>query len=162
MKNENLTLISKILDVHTNNLNNIQKNIKRMSTIGYSLLTIAISFTSIITTLIYSINISKNAKIILNSFLIISIILFFISHLINHSNEKVWIEIYNDKTKIELDDLSDKNILSKILEIDFKKYKNKSKKNIYKKCIFVWLNFIWSIIFLFSIINIILIIFNLI
>lgn len=78
----------KLIDVHINNLNNIQKIISRLSNIGYTLLSLSLTIMSIILPLVYTLNIALKIRIILTVTLLVISVLFFVSHLINLRNEK--------------------------------------------------------------------------
>lgn len=142
----------KLIDLHINNLNNIQSIITRMSNIGYTLIVLALSLTSIFIPLIFSLNISNIARMFLSICLSIILISLFISHLVNLKNEKLWRSIYNYKTKINLDKLNNnENKYEYILSIDFTKYKNDSNLKIVHS-IKSWMSFVWLPLILFSLI----------
>lgn len=143
---------NKLIDLHINNLNNIQLIITRMSNIGYTLIGLALSSTSIFILLIFSLNISNIARMFLSICLSIILISLFISHLVNLKNEKLWRSIYNSKTKINLDKLNNnENKYEYILSIDFTKYKNDPNlKTVHS--IKSWMSFVWLPLILFSLI----------
>lgn len=142
----------KLIDLHINNLNNIQLIITRMSNIGYTLIGLALSLASIFVPLIFSLNISNIARMFLSICLSIILISLFISHLVNLKNEKLWRSIYNSKTKINLDNLNNsKNKYNEILSIDFAKYKNDSNLKVIHS-IKSWMSFVWLPLILFSLI----------
>lgn len=142
----------KLIDLHINNLNNIQSIITRMSNIGYILIGLALSLTSIFIPLIFSLNISNIPRMFLSICLSIILISLFISHLVNLKNEKLWRSIYNSKTKINLDNLNDnENKYEYILSIDFTEYKNNSNLKIVHS-IKSWMSFVWLPLILFSLI----------
>lgn len=143
---------NKLIDLHINNLNNIQLIITRMSNIGYTLIGLALSLTSIFIPLIFSLNISNIARMFLSICLSIILISLFISHLVNLKNEKLWRNIYNTKTKINLDNLNNsENKYEEILSIDFSKYKNNLNLKIIHS-IKSWMSFVWLPLILFSLI----------
>lgn len=143
---------NKFIDLHINNLNNIQSIITRMSNIGYILIGLALSLTSIFIPLIFSLNISNIARMFLSICLSIILISLFISHLVNLKNEKLWRSIYNSKTKINLDKFNNnENKYEYILSIDFTEYKNDSNLKIVHS-IKSWMSFVWLPLILFSLI----------
>lgn len=143
---------NKLIELHINNLNNIQSIITRMSNIGYILIGLALSLASIFVPLIFSLNISNITRMFLSICLSIILISLFISHLVNLKNEKLWRSIYNTKTKINLDNLNNiQNKYEEILSIDFSKYKNNSNLKIIHS-IKSWMSFVWLPIILFSLI----------
>lgn len=143
---------NKLIDLHINNLNNIQSIITKISNIGYILIGLALSFSSIFFSLIFSLNISIIARMFLSICLSIILISLFISHLVNLKNEKLWRIIYNTKAKINLDNLSNsENKYEEILSIDFEKYKNDSKLKIINS-IKSWMSFVWIPLIFFSLI----------
>lgn len=113
----------KLVDVHINNLNNIQSIIHRISNIGYTLFTICITICSIIFPLIYTLNINLVIRIGLTIALLILIISLFISHLINLKNEKIFRYIYLEKAKLDINNINNKNKIKEILFFDFKEIK---------------------------------------
>lgn len=143
----------KLIELHINNLNNIQSIITIMSNIGYTLIGLALSLASIFVPLIFSLNISNIARMFLSICLSIILISLFISHLVNLKNEKLWRSIYNSKTKINLDNLinNSKNKYHEILSIDFAKYKNDSNLKVIHS-IKSWMSFVWLPLILFSLI----------
>ncbi|EGZ31300.1 hypothetical protein GUU_02673, partial [Malacoplasma iowae 695] len=75
--------MDKIIDIHINNLNNLQNTIKRLSNIGYTLIAISTSIISIFVPLIFSLNLIKNSKIIMSYTLFLIIVCLFFSNLVN-------------------------------------------------------------------------------
>ncbi|MGL5521895.1 MAG: hypothetical protein ACRDAW_01330 [Metamycoplasmataceae bacterium] len=148
----------KLVDVHINNLNNIQKIISRLSNIGYTLLSLAITISSIMFSLIFSLNTSIQIRLILTITLLVIIFSLFISHLVNLKNEKLWILLYTNKSKLNLEELKSENKIQEILFIDFTQFKiNKSISII--SCLRSLLTIVWSSLFLLDIVSIIVIFF---
>ncbi|MGL5358065.1 MAG: hypothetical protein ACRC9U_03365 [Metamycoplasmataceae bacterium] len=148
----------KLVDVHINNLNNIQKIISRISNIGYTLLSLAVTISSIMFSLIFSLNVSSQIRLILTFTLFIIIFSLFISHLVNLKNEKLWRSIYTNKTKLNLEELKSENKIQEILFIDFAQFK-KNKSISIISCLKSWLTIVWSTLFLLVIVSIIVIFF---
>ncbi|WPL35758.1 hypothetical protein [Malacoplasma iowae] len=94
--------VDKIIDIHINNLNNLQNTIKRLSNIGYTLIAISTSIISIFVPLIFSLNLIKNSKIIMSYTLFLIIVCLFFSNLVNLRNERMFVFIYNQKSKIDI------------------------------------------------------------
>lgn len=148
----------KLVDVHINNLNNIQSIIHRISNIGYTLFTICITICSIIFPLIYTLNINLVIRIGLTIALLILIISLFISHLINLKNEKIFRYIYLEKTKLDINNINDKNKIKEILFLDFKEIKD--KKNITILLSFKsWLTISWMPLFILNFVTLCLVFF---
>lgn len=148
----------KLIDVHINNLNNIQKIISRLSNIGYTLLSLSLTIMSIILPLVYTLNIALKIRIILTVTLLVISVLFFVSHLINLRNEKIWRWIYREKCNLDLNNLESQNKIKQILCNDFDKIKADKRVPIIK-CLQSWLSIVWAIIFLLQIITLIVLFF---
>ncbi|MGL5438350.1 MAG: hypothetical protein ACRDA7_01295 [Metamycoplasmataceae bacterium] len=149
-------VFNKLVDVHINNLNNIQKIISRLSNIGYTLISLAITISSIMFSLIFSLNTSIQIRLILTITLLVIIFSLFISHLVNLKNEKLWILLYTNKSKLNLEELKSENKIQEILFIDFAQFKiNKSISII--SCLRSLLTIVWSSLFLLVIVSIIVI-----
>lgn len=116
-------LDDKLIDVHINNLNNIQKIISRLSNICYIILSLSLTIMSIILPLVYTLNIALKIRIILTVTLLVISVLFFVSHLINLRNEKIWRWIYDEKCNLDLNNLESQNKIKEILLLDFDKIK---------------------------------------
>ncbi|MGL4183983.1 MAG: hypothetical protein ACRCRP_02500 [Metamycoplasmataceae bacterium] len=148
----------KLADVHINNLNNIQKIISRLSNIGYTLLSLAVTISSITFSLIFSLNTSILIRLILTITLLVIIFSLFISHLVNLKDEKLWRLIYTNKTKLNLEELKSENKTQEILFIDFLQFK-KNKSISIISCFKSWLTIVWSTLFLLAIVSMIVIFF---
>lgn len=148
----------KLVDVHINNLNNIQSIIHRISNIGYTLFTICITICSIIFPLIYTLNINLVIRIGLTIALLILIISLFISHLINLKNEKIFRYIYLEKAKLDINNINNENKIKEILFFDFKEIKD--KKNITILLSFKsWLTISWMPLFILNFVTLCLVFF---
>lgn len=145
----------KLIDLHINNLNNIQKIISRLSSIGYTLLTIAITICSITIPLIFTLKISITIKAIISISSFINLFCLFVSHLINLKNERIWKHIYNNIIAIDILSIKSMNKCKEILFIDFNKEKVKRKKeiNIFNS-LKSWLTISWVPILIFNLISI--------
>ncbi|VEU79181.1 Uncharacterised protein [Metamycoplasma cloacale] len=144
--------------VYINNLNTIQSIISRLSKIGITIFSVSLTIFSIMFPLILSLNIPKWARCFLCLSLIIIQFCFFISHLINLKNERIWIQIYEEKSKLNIADLQTNNNMPEILKNDFnskKKFSNIRWSSLLKS----WWSLCWFIIILLLIITNILIIF---
>lgn len=149
---------SKLIDIHINNLNNIQKIISRLSNIGISIFSLALTVFSICIPIIYSLNITIIIRFILAITTLIILLCFFIAHLINLRNERLWIKIYSDKTKVNILTLKSNNKIYELLKINFNEYK---KNNTIKFWYLLksWWSLCWLIIILFTIITMIIVFF---
>lgn len=148
----------KLIDVHINNLNNIQKIISRLSNIGYKILRLQLIIMSIALPLVYTLNIALKIRIILTVTLLVISVLFFVSHLINLRNEKIWRWIYREKCNLDLNNLESQNKIKQILLLDFDKIKADKCVPIIK-CLQSWLSIVWAIIFLLQIITLVVLFF---
>lgn len=151
-------IIPKIIDVHISNLNNIQKIISRLSNIGISIFSLAITIFSIFIPLIYSLNTTIKIRTILTISLLLITICFFIAHLVNLKNEKLWRLIYSDKTKINVLTLKSNNQIYEILKIDFEKYKKDKSIKLFT-VIKSWWSICWFIMITFALITMVIIFF---
>lgn len=148
----------KLIDVHINNLNNIQKIISRLSNIGYTLLSLSLTIMSIILPLVYTLNIALKIRIILIVTLLVISVLFFVSHLINLRNEKRWRLVYDEKCNLDLNNLESQNKIKQILSNDFEKTKSDKCVPIIT-CLKSWLSIVWAMIFLLQIITLVVLFF---
>ena len=149
---------SKLVDVHINNLNNIQKIILRLSNIGVTIFSLTITIFSIMIPIVYSLSVVVYIRLILSLSLFLIVICFFIAHLINLRNEKLWIKIYNDKCKIKISTLKTDNSIYDILNVDFNKYKKVNDIK-FSNLIKSWWSVCWFIMILFILATIVLIFF---
>ncbi len=124
-------------DIYIFSLSSIQKIITRLSNIGYALFTITLTFLSIIASITFSLNLDSVWKLLISIISCILIVIFFIVNIINLRNEKAFREIYNNKTKLNIDDSSVNEILSLT---DFTEIKNKIKLI---NCIKSFLTWMW-------------------
>lgn len=148
----------KLVDLHINNLNNIQKIVDRLSKIGYTLISISMTIWSIMFPLIYSLNVEQIIRIVLVVTLFFSNLAFFVSFLINLRNEKIWRKIYDQKIKLDLENLNKKNKFEEILSFDFEKEKRGKVVTLYS-CCKSWLSICWFIVFASEIISLFIVIF---
>ncbi len=130
-----------LIDVHINNLNNIQKIISRLSNIGYKILRLQLIIISITLPIVYTFNIALKIRIILTVTLLVISVLFFVSHLINLRNEKIWRWIYDKKCNLDLNNLESQNKIKQILSIDFEETKAYKRVPIIK-CLQSWLSIV--------------------
>ena len=151
-------LIDKLADIHINNLNNIQKVISRLSNIGYTIFSLAITFSSISFPLIYTFNIELNVRLILTAMMLVILLSFFISHLVNLKNERLWVYIYSDKIKMNILDLCKENSIIHVLKVDFRKCKKEKIIRVIS-CVKSWWTICWLSIILFNIITFIILFF---
>lgn len=79
---------------------------------------------SIVLPLVYTLNIALKIGIILTVTLLVISVLFFVSHLINLRNEKIWRWIYREKCNLDLNNLESQNKIRQILLLDFDKTKS--------------------------------------
>lgn len=136
-------------------LNNLQNITSRLSNIGFIIFTLAGAILSIMFPILFSINFEKIIRFFISIILLISIILFWFCSLLNLRNEKVFRNIYNEKTKInilEINENNEKDFINKILSIDFENEKKKIKI-----CLISWYTLIWFFISSVLLINIFLI-----
>lgn len=119
--------MKKLIDVHINNLNNIHNTISRLSNIGYTLISIVIGLSSIFFPIILSVKMNKISKNIITTINLFFILFLFFCSLINLRNERIWIKIYNEKSKINVFDIfkENKNPIKKILNYNFRNWKKK-------------------------------------
>lgn len=148
----------KLIDVHINNLNNIQKIISRLSNICYIILSLSLTIMSIILPLVYTLKIALKIRIILTVTLLVISVLFFVSHLINLRNEKIWRWIYDEKCNLDLNNLESQNKIKQILSNDFEKTKSDKCVPIIT-CLKSWLSIVWAMIFLLQIITLVVLFF---
>lgn len=148
----------KLIDVHINNLNNIQKIISRLSNIGYTLLSLSLTIMSIILPLVYTLNIALKIRIILTVTLLVISVLFFVSHLINLRNEKIWRLVYDEKCNLDFNNLESQNKIKQILSNDFEKTKSDKCVPIIT-CLKSWLSIVRAMIFLLQIITLVVLFF---
>ncbi|EGV00584.1 hypothetical protein MCSF7_02729 [Mycoplasmopsis columbina SF7] len=132
---------NKLVDAQISVLNNIQKNISRLSKIGFNLISLAATLCSIVFSVTLSVSINKKGKIILIAALLIVILFLFFAYFINLKNEKTWIEIYKNKAKI---DHAETNY-QKIFQLNFQNEKKKVKLS---SCFKSWTILIWIVLFL--------------
>ncbi len=149
--NSNKISNDKYIDIYINNLNTIQKIISRISKIGYTLLGSLITITSIFAPIILSKNISLLMSYSLFILMILINIVLFISYFCNLRNERVWINIYNKKIKINIQEFINDNRINKLWNFDFNSEKKKEKVFTFKLFKSFPL-YIWITISLFSII----------
>ena len=151
--------ISHLTEIHNNNLNNIQLIINRLSKIGYILISTAFTFSTILSSIIFNINITESIRIIFSVLLIVVVLILFICNLSNLKNERIFIKIYNEKIKINLEHvIKEENPAYFILNLNFKEFKSEIK--IFDKSLFKsWLTLLWGTIFSFSIITLLVSIF---
>ncbi len=99
-------------DIYIYSLSNIQKIITRLSNIGYALFTITLTLLSIIASIIFSLNLDNIWKLWISIISLVLISIFFGVNIINLRNEKVFIKIYNNKTKLNIEESTINEILS--------------------------------------------------
>ncbi|MDK2819211.1 MAG: hypothetical protein KFW07_00030 [Mycoplasmataceae bacterium] len=99
-------------DIYIYSLSNIQKIITRLSNIGYALFTITLTLLSIIASIIFSLNLDNIWKLWISIISLVLISIFFGVNIINLRNEKVFIQIYNNKTKLNIEESTINEILS--------------------------------------------------
>lgn len=147
---------SKLIDVHLNNLNNIQNTISRLSNIGLKLFSYALTITSLGIPLSFSINVSEIIRFLISFITFIVVLMLFISHLVNLKNERVWVKIYNSKANLNIAKIESENIIGEILKIDFQGLKKEIK--LYK-VLRSWWTLCWLVMILLIIVVCILIFF---
>lgn len=147
---------SKLIDVHLNNLNNIQNTISRLSNIGLKLFSYALTITSLGIPLSFSINVSEIIRFLISFITFIVVLMLFISHLVNLKNERVWVKIYNSKANLNIAKIESENIIGEILKIDFQGSKKEIKLH---KVLRSWWTLCWLVMILLIIVVCILIFF---
>lgn len=142
-----------LVDLHINNLNNIQKIISRISNIGHLILTMTISISSILFPLIYAIETSIINKLLLGISSLIILICLFISHLVNLKNERLWRIVYESKAAIDIFSIKKNNKSKEIVYINFDELKNKNSIKLIS-LLKSWNSLIWVSFFVLNFVTI--------
>ena len=125
------------LDIYLFSLSNVQKIITRLSNIGYVLFTITLTMLSIISSITFSLSLGVWWKFAISLISLCLVLIFFGVNIANLKNEKAFIEIYNEKTKINIDETSIEDILTlKSFNVYKKDIKNRA-------CITSFLTWMW-------------------
>lgn len=125
------------IDIYIFSLNNIQNIITRLSNIGYVLFTITLTILSVTASVIFLSNLNGVWKLLISIISFILTVIFFVVNIINLRNERVFIEIFDSKTKLNIEESSINEILT------LKEFSNIKKQKKIFDCIKSFLTLMW-------------------